>query len=198
MTNEMGIHPTRNFTKGVNPNHREIGCGRVADIRIGDRACATCPLGCGNFTSVNGVQREGPEYETLCLGGSNCEINDMEQVMRFNRQCDDLGLDTMSTGNVIGLAMALTESGAAEDAAAYLQVLDEIAHQSTPRGRDPLPAAHLADKFGQPERQAAYRREWKCLRPRGNYGMGLAYATSKRGASGFCRAFRCLPMIPSS
>ena len=52
---------------------------------------------------------EGPEYETLCLGGSNCEINDMEQVIRFNRLCDDLGLDTMSAGGTIGLAMELTE-----------------------------------------------------------------------------------------
>jgi hypothetical protein len=162
----------------------------VADIRIGDRACATCPLGCGNFTSVNGVQVEGPEYETLCLGGSNCDINDMEQVMRFNRACDDLGLDTMSTGNVIGLAMALTESGAADlgltfgDAPAYLQVLDEIANGSTPRGRDlALGAARLADKYGQPD-QAAHSKglEMPAYDPRGNYGMGLAYATSERGA----------------
>ncbi len=190
VTNEMGIHPTRNFTQGVNPNRRKLDADAVADIRIGDRACATCPLGCGNFTSVNGVQVEGPEYETLCLGGSNCDINDMEQVVRFNRTCDDLGLDTMSTGNVIGLAMALTESGAADlgltfgDAAAYLQVLDEIAHQSTPRGRDlSLGAAKLADKYGRPD-QAAHSKgmEMPGYDPRGNYGMGLAYATSERGA----------------
>ena len=190
VTNEMGIHPTRNFTQGVNPNRRRLDADAVADIRIGDRACATCPLGCGNFTSVNGVQVEGPEYETLCLGGSNCDINDMEQVVRFNRTCDDLGLDTMSTGNVIGLAMALTESGAADlgltfgDAASYLQVLDEIANQSTPRGRDlSLGAAKLADKYGQPD-QAAHSKgmEMPGYDPRGNYGMGLAYATSERGA----------------
>jgi putrescine aminotransferase len=190
VTNEMGIHPTRNFTQGVNPNRRKLDADAVADIKIGDRACATCPLGCGNFTSVNGVQVEGPEYETLCLGGSNCDINDMEQVMRFNRRCDDLGLDTMSTGNVIGLAMALTESGAADlgltfgDAESYLQVLEEIANQSTPRGRDlSLGAAKLADKYGQPD-QAAHAKgmEMPAYDPRGNYGMGLAYATSERGA----------------
>ena len=190
VTNEMGIHPTRNFTQGVNPHRRRLDADAVADIRIGDRACATCPLGCGNFTSVNGVQVEGPEYETLCLGGSNCDINDMEQVVRFNRTCDDLGLDTMSTGNVIGLAMALTESGAADlgltfgDAAAYLQVLDEMANQSTRRGRDlSMGAARLADKYGQPD-QAAHSKgmEMPAYDPRGNYGMGLAYATSERGA----------------
>jgi aldehyde:ferredoxin oxidoreductase len=190
VTNEMGIHPTRNFSKGVNPQHRNLGADAVADIKIGDRACATCPLGCGNFTSVNGVQVEGPEYETLCLGGSNCEVNDMEQVMRFNRKCDDLGLDTMSTGNVIGLAMALTESGAADlglkfgDAAAYLAVLDEIATGATDRGQDlSQGSAKLADKYGQTD-QAAHSKglEMPAYDPRGNYGMGLAYATSERGA----------------
>ena len=190
VTNEMGIHPTRNFTKGVNPSRRKLDADAVTDIKIGDRACATCPLGCGNFTSVNGVQVEGPEYETLCLGGSNCDVNDMEQVMRFNRKCDDLGLDTMSTGNVIGLAMALTESGDADlelkfgDAAAYLQVLEEMANCSTDRGRDlNLGSAKLADKYGQPD-QAAHSKgmEMPAYDPRGNYGMGLAYATSERGA----------------
>lgn len=203
LTNEMGIHPTRNFTKGFNPEHLKLDADAVADIRIGDRACATCPLGCGNFTSVNGIQVEGPEYETLCLGGSNCEINDIEQVMRFNRHCDDLGLDTMSTGNVIGLAMALTESGAGDlgltfgDAAAYLQVLDEIATRSTRRGRDlAMGAARLADKYGQPD-QAAHSKglEMPAYDPRGNYGMGLAYATSERGAC-HLRAFPLLADNP--
>jgi putrescine aminotransferase len=203
VTNEMGIHPTRNFSMGVNPQHRKLGSDAVAEIKIGDRACATCPLGCGNFTSVNEVQVEGPEYETLCLGGSNCEVNDMEQVMRFNRKCDDLGLDTMSTGNVLGLAMALTESGAADlglkfgEATAYLEVLDEIATRTTERGRDLcLGAAKLADKYGQSD-QAAHSKglEMPAYDPRGNYGMGLAYATSERGAC-HLRAFPLFAQDP--
>ncbi len=190
VTNEMGIHPTRNFTLGVNPNRRKLDSDAIMDIKIGDRACATCPLGCGNFTSVNGVQVEGPEYETLCLGGSNCDVNDMEQVMRFNHKCDDLGLDTMSAGNVIGLAMALTETGDADfglkfgDAVGYLAVLDEMAHASTERGRDLiLGSAKLAAKYGRPD-EAAHSKglEMPAYDPRGNYGMGLAYATSERGA----------------
>jgi aldehyde:ferredoxin oxidoreductase len=67
VTNEMGIHPTRNYTAGINPAHAALDSEAIHAIKIGDRACASCPLGCGNFTSVNGVQMEGPEYETLCL-----------------------------------------------------------------------------------------------------------------------------------
>ena len=133
---------------------------------------------------------EGPEYETLCLGGSNCEINDLEQVMRFNRLCDDLGLDTMSTGNTIGLAMDLTESGVHDfglrfgRAEAYLAVVTEIAQLSSDRGRDlALGAAKLAAKYGA-DGEAAHAKglEMPAYDPRGNYGMGLAYATSERGA----------------
>ena len=190
VTNEIGIHPTRNYTAGVNPQHHALDAETINSIKIGDRACASCPLGCGNFTSVNGVQVEGPEYETLCLGGSNCEINDMEQVMRFNRLCDDLGLDTMSAGGTIGLAMELSESGVHDfglkfgQAEEYLKVITEIANLSTPRGQDlALGAAKLADKYGAPEKAAHSKGlEMPAYDPRGSYGMGLAYATSERGA----------------
>jgi aldehyde:ferredoxin oxidoreductase len=190
VTNEMGLHPTRNFSAGVNRKRRHLNSEAVKDVKIGDRACASCPLGCGNFTSVNGAQIEGPEYETLCLGGSNCDINDLEQVIRFNRACDDLGLDTISAGNTIGLAMDLTEKGVKDFGLQfgqfddYLAVLSEIAAVATDRGRDlALGAARLADKYGAAE-EAAHSKglEMPAYDPRGNYGMGLAYATSERGA----------------
>ncbi len=190
VTNEMGIHPTRNFTHGVNSRHQALDSAAIHAIKIGDRACASCPLGCGNFTSVNGVEMEGPEYETLCLAGSNCEINDLEQVMRFNRLCDDLGLDTMSTGGTIGLAMELSETGVRDfglkfaDAQQYLAVVEEIAHLSSDRGRDlALGAAKLSAKYGVAAKAAHVKGlEMPAYDPRGSYGMGLAYATSERGA----------------
>lgn len=202
-TNEIGIHPTRNFTAGVNPKRRALDSEAIGSIKIGDRACASCPLGCGNFTSVNGVQIEGPEYETLCLAGSNCEINDLEQVMRFNRLCDDLGLDTMSTGGTIGLAMELSESGVHDfgirfgQAEEYLAVVKEISHLSTERGQDlALGAAKLAAKYDAAE-EAAHAKglEMPAYDPRGNFGMGLAYATSERGAC-HLRAFTILAADP--
>jgi aldehyde:ferredoxin oxidoreductase len=203
VTNEIGIHPTRNFTFGVNPGRRMLNAEAVNAVKIGDRACASCPLGCGNFTSVNGVQVEGPEYETLCLGGSNCEINDLEQVMRFNRLCDDLGLDTISTGAIIGLAMDLSEAGVHDfglqfgQTQDYLAVLEEIARLSTLRGKDlALGANRLAIKYGQAEAAAQVKGlEMPAYDPRGSYGMGLAYATSERGAC-HLRAFTIFAADP--
>ena len=203
LTNEMGIHPTHNFSGGFNPNKHRLNSDAIGDVKIGDRACSSCPMGCGNFTSLGDVALEGPEYETLCLGGSNCEISDLEQVMRFNYLCDDLGLDTISTGNVIGLAMGLTEDGAANlglgfgDADGLLAVLPEIAGRTTPRGQDlALGSAGLAAKYGRPGEAAQVKGlEMPAYDPRGNYGMGLAYMTSDRGAC-HLRAFTIMTEDP--
>ncbi len=147
-------------------------------------------MGCGKFTEINGTRLEGPEYETLCLGGSNCEISDLETVMKFNRVCDDYGIDTMSCGNIIGLAMDLTESGIHDYGIKFgngdemLSLVKEIATQSTPRGRDlALGAQKLAAKYHADDK-AAYSKnlEMPAYDPRGNYGMALGFATSERGA----------------
>jgi putrescine aminotransferase len=190
VTNEMGIHPSRNYSAGVNRDRHRLNSEAIRAVKIGDRACASCPMGCGNFTSLNGVQMEGPEYETLCLGGSNCEINDLEQVMRFNRLCDDLGMDTMSAGATIGMAMELSELGIHDfglrfgEAPDYLQIVEEIAGLSTQRGKDlALGVAKLAEKHGAKDHAAHSKGlEMPAYDPRGSYGMGLAYATSERGA----------------
>ena len=110
--------------------------------------------------------------------------------MRFNRACDDLGLDTMSAGATIGLAMELSESGVHDfglkfgQATQYLAVVEEIAALSSERGKDlALGAAGLAAKYGAEDRVAhAKGLEMPAYDPRGSYGMGLAYATSERGA----------------
>ncbi|MBT3807149.1 MAG: putrescine aminotransferase [Desulfobacula sp.] len=190
VTNEMGIHPTRNFTKGVSEGRQNLNADAIDDVKIGDRSCASCPMGCGKFTSINGTKVEGPEYETLCLGGSNCEINDLETVMKFNRLCDDYGLDTMSTGNIIGLAMDITESKLHDygikfgDTKEFLTLIEEIATGSTSRGKDlALGAQKLAEKHNAQDKAAHSKNlEMPAYDPRGNYGMALGYATSERGA----------------
>jgi aldehyde:ferredoxin oxidoreductase len=198
-SNEMGIHPTRNYTYGVNDQRRGIDAEAVRAAKTGDRACTSCPLGCGKFTHINGAEVEGPEYETLCLAGSNCEINDLEAIIRFNRICDDLGLDTITAGSVIGMAMDMTEQGVYDfdlrfgEKDSYLAVVEEIAWLSTDRGKDlAMGAKRLAEKYGaQDFSQEVKGLEFPGFEPRGNYGIALAYATSERGA---CH-MRSLPLV---
>jgi len=96
----------------------------------------------------------------------------------------------MSAGGTIGLAMELSESGVKDfglrfgQAEDYLKVINEIANLSSPRGQDlALGAARLAGKYGATEKAAHSKGlEMPAYDPRGSYGMGLAYATSERGA----------------
>jgi len=190
VTNEMGMHPTRNYTRGFNGRKEKLNSEAIQAAKLGNRACASCPMACGKFTRVNSAEIEGPEYETLCLGGSNCEINDLEAVIRFNRLCDDLGLDTMSCGSTISLAMEMTETGRHDfnlhfgKVDEYLAVIYEIATLSTERGRDlAMGAKRLAAKYGAEDLAMEVKGlEMPAYEPRGNYGMGIAYATSERGA----------------
>ena len=201
--NGMGILPTRNYTYGTFENKAGINSDAIKAAKQRDRACSSCPLACGKFTGINGIEIEGPEYETLCLAGSNCEISDMEQIIRFNRLCDDLGLDTISCGNTVGLAMDLAEKGRHDfglrfgEAEEYLKVISEIATLSTERGKElALGAKRLAEKYRARDLVVeAKGLEYPAYDPRGNYGMGLAYATSERGAC-HLRAFTAFAEKP--
>lgn len=203
VTNEMGIHPTHNYTKGFNKRKKALNSEAMQAAKIGSRACAGCPLGCGIFTSINGAQVEGPEYETLCLAGSNCDVNDLEPVIRFNRLCDDYGLDTMTCSSTLSLAMEMASKGLYDfglrfgETDGYLKVIEEIATLSTERGRElSVGTKKLAEKYQVPELSMDVKGlEMPAYDPRGSYGMGVAYATSERGAC-HLRAFTIFEKDP--
>ena len=70
------------------------------------RACQPgCVVRCNLIQDENGSHLTGGlEYETVALCGANCEITDYNVIMRMDRFCDDLGLDTIETGATIASA----------------------------------------------------------------------------------------------
>ena len=54
---------------------------------------------------------DGPEYVTLGKFGPNLGIDSVESVIRLNNICNDLGLDTASTGSALGWAFELFQRG---------------------------------------------------------------------------------------
>ena len=54
---------------------------------------------------------EGPEFETLYSFGGETGVDNMDSIIAADRLCDELGLDTISAGVVIGFAMELFEKG---------------------------------------------------------------------------------------
>ncbi len=109
--NGAGATPTRNFSAGSFEDAASINSEAFQKVKVANRACYQCALGCRQVHEAGGVKGEGPEYETIALCGSNCGVGDLAALMRFNHECDEWGLDTISSGSVVGLAMDMTESG---------------------------------------------------------------------------------------
>jgi aldehyde:ferredoxin oxidoreductase len=189
LVNAAGALPTRNWRTGEFEQADRIDSARRLEVRTRIRACTQCPLACRQVHRFGDHVCEGPEFETLGLCGANCGIGDLATVADFNQACDDLGLDTMSTGAVVALAMDLCERGAADyglafgDTAGYLAAPGMIARREGWGAELALGARDLAALKGRPELAPHIKGlELPSYDPRGTFGMGLGYATSDRGA----------------
>ncbi|RLC68267.1 MAG: aldehyde ferredoxin oxidoreductase, partial [Chloroflexi bacterium] len=115
--NEKGILPSYNFKDSVFARHDQInGATMLADYKIGDSACFSCSMCCSNICLVKngkyaGTVVEGPEYESCAMLGSNVGIDNFAAVLAANQLCDELGVDTISTGNLVGAIIEGYEKG---------------------------------------------------------------------------------------
>jgi aldehyde:ferredoxin oxidoreductase len=187
--NGGGVLPTRNFSTSGSDMADAMNSASFAKIRKRKRACYQCCMACRNFHEIDGVEGEGPEYETIAVCGPNCGVGDISALMQFNALCDEMGLDTVSTGVVTGLAMDLTEKGIYDfglrfgDVEAYLRVPEQIAHREGVGADLALGSRELATRHGQLDIAPQVKNlEMPGYDPRGSFGMSLAYATSDRGA----------------
>ncbi len=114
--NETGTFPTRNFSTGHFEPYQQInGQTLRREIMINDKGCFGCPIPCGKYSrAVHKGEEfyvEGPEYETIALLGGNVGIDDIREIAYLNHVADELGLDTISGGNVAGFAIECFEKG---------------------------------------------------------------------------------------
>jgi aldehyde:ferredoxin oxidoreductase len=183
------ILATRNFSRGRFDQFDAISGETLAEEHLlKNDGCNACPVHCGRQVAVEGRKVKGPELETLGLLGSNLENANLEQIIRWNYQLDELGMDTISAGGTIAFAMELNEKGLWANGLRFgevgdlAQVFDDIAHR---RGIGDLLAEgsrRLAERFGG-EAFAMHVKglELPAYEPRGAVGQGLGYAVSNRG-----------------
>ncbi len=111
---EVGALPTRNFTAGSFEDGKNLyGPVMRKTIVVSDKGCFACPSPCGKYSHTRRYNTyvEGPEYETIGMLGSDLGLGNIEDVAQANLLCDDLGIDTISTGGVIAWAMECFERG---------------------------------------------------------------------------------------
>ena len=108
---QNGNLPIRNFNGG-----RFSGVAAISAVTLYEKyltkmdGCYGCPVRCKRVVKLEGEvevdpQYGGPEYETLAALGSNCDIDQLEALMKANEYCNRYGLDTISTGAAISFAM---------------------------------------------------------------------------------------------
>lgn len=113
---EMGLLPVNNFQEGRLPNVEAISAEAFHPLKIADSGCFGCTTRCGNVFKAQegpyqGAESEGPEYETIFALGGEVGNTEIGAIIAGDRLCDLLGIDTISTGVAIGMAMELFEKG---------------------------------------------------------------------------------------
>ncbi|MFX0194639.1 MAG: aldehyde ferredoxin oxidoreductase family protein [Candidatus Hodarchaeota archaeon] len=197
--NEVGVFPTHNFQTGVFEGAQKISGEAVNNnILIKRKACYSCPMGCAPITKVaeNDFIGEGagPEYEGLYSLGSCCGVDNLNAIVKAFYTCNELGIDVMSTGATIACAMEMVEKGFLPDkdvgmklnfgnAKALCDLVTKTAYREGFGNTLAEGSYRLADRYGHPEfSMSVKKQELAGYDPRGAQGMGLAYATSTRGA----------------
>ena len=214
--NKAGIFPTRNFKTGVFEGAEKISGETLAEKYVDwkkqkEEICWGCPIGCARYSVVKNSpfsgEGGGPEYETIWAFGAQTGTDNLEAIIKANFLCNELGLDTITTGHVIGTFMELVEKGKIPKEAlrglkvewgspeAIIELTWRIAYRSGIGDELAEGAARLAQKYGAPEVAMVVRgQELPAYDPRGAQGHGLAYATSNRGGC-HLRAYMISPEV---
>lgn len=206
--NTTGQFPTRNFQttffedyEKISPEHMEAN----VDKKLQRTPCEGCLISCAWTTNKSFTwipkDKSGyvamPEYETLGMMGGNLGISDPETIIRLNFLCNWYGLDTISTGNVIGLFMEASERGLLPkdweaqgiqfgETNKTVTLVEEIGRCKGLGRYLAKGTKQFAQHLGTKAQQIAVETkglEYPAWDPRAKLGLGLSYVTAACGAS---------------
>jgi aldehyde:ferredoxin oxidoreductase len=132
--NAISTLPTRNFTASTFEQAQSLAAEEIADLKhLARNSCASCSIGCEHIYKGPGGTQARMEYENVFALGPLCGVSDPDAVIAASSRCDELGLDTISTGGTIAWAMECAEKGLIDagwlrfgDAEALLRAIEQI------------------------------------------------------------------------
>ena len=170
-------------------------------------ACFGCTIACQRISTVDkdhfSVKDKpqyhgnsgGLEFENAWSLGSDCGVDDLDAITAANFLCNEDAVDPISLGATIAAAMELFEEGAITvkdtggmelkfGSAEALLWATEVTVRGEGFGKElGQGSKRLCEKYGRPELSMTVKgQEFPAYDPRGIQGIGLAYATSNRGA----------------
>lgn len=186
--NSLGAFPSINATQGVFEGWEKISAEAMAEIQkarggqMKHTGCSQCIVHCSNeYLDANGKYLTGSlEYETIWAMGGMTGIDHFDTIARLDFLCDDIGVDTMSTG--VGIAVAM-DSGykAFGDQSAAIEMVEELARGTTfgnILGQGP---AAVGEHFNNSRVPVVKNQSIAAYDPRAMIGNGISYATSPMG-----------------
>ncbi|RDE14504.1 MAG: aldehyde ferredoxin oxidoreductase [Candidatus Thorarchaeota archaeon] len=197
--NEAGGLPTRAFSAGRFENAAKVSGEAIHELvdktkaKFGDKAegkyghpCHVgCIMACSNAVPYEntGKMHVSPlEYETTWSLGPNLGIDVLQDIAELNRLCNDLGLDTIETGNTLAMLM---ESGMIKfgDGPAAIAALKEAYNPKSYLGRLVSSGASSAGHvLGVTRIPVVKGQSLPAYDPRPIRGIGVTYATTPMGA----------------
>lgn len=180
---------TNNYRSGKYDKFEDV-CGETLkdDYLVRNSGCVTCPIRCARVVRVEDKEVKGPEVETIGLFGPNILNNNLQSILDWNYEMDELGMDTISCGNTLSFAMELNEKGMWDNGLSFgktdniSEILDDIAHRRGVGNELAEGSKRLAEKYGGKEfAMQAKGMELAAYEPRGAVGQGLGYAVANRG-----------------
>jgi aldehyde:ferredoxin oxidoreductase len=202
-SSNRGSQAVKNFREGTFKDIDKIG-GIAARRSLWQRdfACYVCPLACKKSGVAPsgpyaGLVHDGPEYETGTMLGANLLINDISGVQKAIYAADDLGLDIIAAGNIIGFLMEAYEKKMIDRAfldgidlswgsvEAVIAMLKKMAYREGVGDEAAKGLKHLSQKIGGESRKFSIHSKghglaaWNC---HVRHSQALCYATANRGA----------------
>lgn len=198
ITNSMGALPTLNGRVTSFGEQGELLAGEYVNDNylVNDPTCHACPVACKKEVRIHdgefaGLQMESVEYEPAWALGANCGNDNIASVAKMIHMANNYGMDAIEIGDVLATYVEATDKGYTNgdgglptgDYMAMIDLIDKVAYREgigdiLADGVEPT-----AKHFGHPEIAMSVKGQGiPAYDPRGLKGMGIAYATSNRGA----------------
>ena len=204
VTNRLGGLPTRNFSDGrlveADDGPLKLG-GTFIYEQQNERGGTTthacmpgCLIQCSNiYADENGEEICSPvEYETLGLMGSNCGLTEPDDVARLNDVANDLGVDTIEIGAMLGMMMEM--EGCFGDPEYMAAALEDI-RAGNERGKILAQgAARAGEHYGAKRIPVVKKQGISAYDPRVIEVTGISMMVTSMGAdhtAGNIPAFKC-------
>jgi aldehyde:ferredoxin oxidoreductase len=197
MTNVIGGLPAMNSQQAAY-EHAEMLSGEYVNdnILVDNPTCHACPVACKKEVEIKdgpyaGLRMESVEYEPAWSTGANCGNSDIRVVAKMIDCANDFGFDAIEVGHPLSVWMEASERGYTNgsgkigwgDGAKMVEAAEMIAFRKGFGNILADGADAVAKHFGHPELAMTCKGQGiPAYDPRGIKAMGVAYATSNRGA----------------